>query len=447
MTESYSASDKQRELPLATRDEIASGEGGAESPVVDEQLMEEVVARANLQAALRQVRSNRGSAGVDGMTVDELPAYLRRHWPQIREQLLTGQYQPPPIKGVEIPKPEGGVRKLGIPPVLDRFLQQALLPVLQPRGDPTFSEHSYGFRPGRSALQAVVQAQQYLRAGYRWVVDIDWEKFFDRVNHDKLMGEVEKRLRDQRVIALIRRYLKAGVLAEGLVGASDEGTPQGGPLSPLLSNLLLDQLDRELERRGHRFVRYADDANLYVKSERAGKRVMARVRRFLSRKLRLTVNEGKSAGAQPWERKFLGFTFTAKGKPKRRVAPQALQRFKACIRAHTSRTRGISLTRTIRELRPYLVGWRNYFGFCEVRSVFKALDSWIRRRLRGMLWKQWGRRRYRELRQRGVREDLAWNTVKSAHGPWRVSRSPALSFALPAAYFASLGLPRLAEVS
>jgi len=331
--------------------------------------------------------------------------------------------------------------------VLDRFLQQALLPVLQPRGDPTFSEHSYGFRPGRSALQAVVQAQQYLRAGYRWVVDIDWEKFFDRVNHDKLMGEVEKRLRDQRVIALIRRYLKAGVLAEGLVGASDEGTPQGGPLSPLLSNLLLDQLDRELERRGHRFVRYADDANLYVKSERAGKRVMASVSRFLTRKLRLTVNEGKRAVAQPWERKFLGVTFTAKGKPKRRVAPQALQRFKARIRAHTSRTRGISLTRTIRELRPYRVGWRNYFGFCAVRSVFKALDSWIRRRLRGLLWKQWGRRRYRELRQRGVSQDWAWNTVKSAHGPWRVSRSPALSFALPAAYFASLGLPRLAEVS
>jgi RNA-directed DNA polymerase len=261
------------------------------------------------------------------------------------------------------------------------------------------------------------------------------------------MGEVEKRLRDQRVIALIRRYLKAGVLAEGLVGANDEGTPQGGPLSPLLSNLLLDQLDREVERRGHRFVRYADDANLYVKSERAGKRVMASVSRFLTRKLRLTVNEGKSAVAQPWERKFLGFTFTAKGKPKRRVAPQALQRFKARIRAHTSRTRGISLTRTIRELRPYLVGWRNYFGFCEVRSVFKALDSGIRRRLRGMLWKQWGRRRYRELRQRGVSQDLAWNTVKSAHGPWRLSRSPALSFALPAAYFASLGLPRLAEVS
>jgi len=279
------------------------------------------------------------------------------------------------------------------------------------------------------------------------VVDIDLEKFFDRVNPDKLMGEVEKRLRDQRGIALIRRDRKAGVLAEGLVGASDEGTPQGGPLWPLLATLLLAQLDRELERRGPRVVRYADDANLYGRSERAGKRVMARVRRFLSRKLRLTVNEGKSAGAQPWERKFLGFTFPAKGKPKRRVAPQALQRCKARIRAHTSRTRGISLTRPIRELRPYLVGWRNYLGFCHVRSVFKALDSWMRRRRRGRLWKQWGRRRYRELRQRGVSQDLAWNTLKSAQGPWRLSRSPALSFALPAAYFASLGLPRLAEVS
>ncbi len=447
MTERYTASDQQRELPLATRGEIASGEGGTESRVRDEQLMEEVVARGNLQAALRQVRSNRGSAGVDGMTVDELPAYLRRHWPQIREQLLTGQYWPQAIKRVEIPKPAGGGRKLGIPTVLDRFLQQALLQVLQPRWDPTFSEHSYGFRPGRSAFQAVGRAQQYLRAGYRWVVDIDLEKFFDRVNHDRLMSEVEKRLKDQRVLALIRRYLKAGVLAEGLVGASDEGTPQGGPLSPLLSNLLLDQLDRELERRGHRFVRYADDANLYVKSERAGRRVMASVSRFLTRKLRLTVNAGKSAVARPWERKFLGFTFTAKGRPKRRIAPQALQRCKTRMRAQTSRTRGISLTRTIGELRPYLVGWRNYFGFCEVRSILKELDSWIRRRLRCLQWKQWGRRRYRELRQRGVSQDLAGNTAKSAHGPWRLSRSPALSFALPAAYFAALGLPRLAEVS
>jgi RNA-directed DNA polymerase len=381
------------------------------------------------------------------MTVEELPAYLKAHWPQIREQLLIGQYEPQPIKGVEIPKPEGGVRKLGIPTVLDRFLQQAVLQVLQPQWDPTFSEHSYGFRPGRSALQAVAQAQQYVRAGYRWVVDIDLEKFFDRVNHDKLMSEVEKRIKDKRVSALIRRYLKAGVLAEGLVEARDEGTPQGGPLSPLLSNLLLDQLDRELERRGHRFVRYADDANLYVKSERAGKRVMARVSRFLTRKLRLTVNGQKSAVARPWERKFLGFTFTAGGKPKRRIAPQALTRFKARVRQHTNRTRGISLERMTRELRPYLVGWRNYFGFCEVRAMLKELDSWIRRRLRCMLGKQWGRRRYRELRARGVSRDLAWNTAKSAHGPWRLSRSPALSFALPAAYFASVGLPRLAEMS
>jgi RNA-directed DNA polymerase len=437
MTESYKASDK--------RDEIASGAGGAESPGVDEQLMEEVVARENLQAALRQVRSNHGSAGVDGMTVEELPAYLRTHWPQIREQLLTGQYEPQPIKRVEIPKPEGGVRKLGIPTVVDRFIQQAVLQVLQPQWDPTFSEYSYGFRPGRSAHQAVAKAQQYLRQGYHWVVDIDLEKFFDRVNHDKLMGEVEKRIKDKRVLALIRRYLKAGVLAEGLVSAIDEGTPQGGPLSPLLSNLLLDQCDRELEKRGHRFVRYADDANIYVKSERAGRRVMGSVSRFLTRKLKLKVNLAKSAVARPWERKFLGFTFTAGRRPKRRIAPQALQRFKARIRQVTNRTRGINLERMIREARPYLVGWRNYFGFCEVRSILKELDSWIRRRLRCMQWKQWGRRRYRELRKRGVSRDLAWNTTKSAHGPWRLSRSPALSFALPAAYFDSLGLPRLAE--
>jgi RNA-directed DNA polymerase len=379
------------------------------------------------------------------MTVEELPAYLRTHWPQIREQLLTGQYEPQPIKRVEIPKPEGGVRQLGIPTVVDRFIQQAVLQVLQPQWDPTFSEYSYGFRPGRSAHQAVAKAQQYLRQGYHWVVDIDLEKFFDRVNHDKLMGEVEKRIKDKRVLALIRRYLKAGVLAEGLVSAIDEGTPQGGPLSPLLSNLLLDQFDRELENRGHRFVRYADDANLYVKSERAGKRVMESVSRFLTRKLKLKVNLAKSAVARPWERKFLGFTFTAGRKPKRRVAPQALRRFKARIRQMTNRTRGINLERMIREARPYLVGWRNYFGFCEIRSILKELDSWIRRRLRCMQWKQWGRRRYRELRKRGVSRDLAWNTTKSAHGPWRLSRSPALSFALPAAYFDSLGLPRLAE--
>jgi RNA-directed DNA polymerase len=446
VTASYRASAKQRELPLGTRDEIAGGGQGPESLVKAEQLMEEVVARENLKAALRQVRSNRGSAGIDGMTVEELPAYLRTHWPQIREQLLTGQYEPQPIKRVEIPKPEGGGRKLGIPTVVDRFIQQAVLQVLQPRWDPTFSDYSHGFRPGRSAFQAVAQAQKYIRAGYRWVVDIDLEKFFDRVNHDKLMSEAEKRIRDKRVLALIRRYLKAGVLAEGLVGAIDEGTPQGGPLSPLLSNLLLDHLDCELERRGHRFVRYADDANIYVKSERAGRRVMESVSRFLSRKLRLTVNGEKSAVARPWERKFLGFTFTTGGKPKRRIAPQALTRFKARIRAHTRRTRGISLERMIRELRPYLVGWRNYFGFCEVRSPLKELDSWIRRRLRCMLWKQWGRRRYGELWKRGVSRELAWNTTKSAHGPWRLSRSPALSFALPAAYFASLGLPRLAEV-
>jgi len=437
MTESDKASDK--------RDEIASGEGGAESPGVDEQLMEEVVARENLTAALRQVRSNHGSAGVDGMTVEELPAYLKTHWPQIREQLLTGQYEPQPIKRVEIPKPAGGVRTLGIPTVVDRFIQQAVLQVLQPQWDPTFSEHSYGFRPGRSAQQAVAKAQHYLRQGYDWVVDLDLEKFFDRVNHDKLMGEVEKRIKDKRVRALIRRYLKAGVLAEGLVSAIDEGTPQGGPLSPLLSNLLLDQFDRELEKRGHRFVRYADDANIYVKSERAGSRVMESVSRFLTRKLKLTVNRAKSAVARPWERKFLGFTFTAGRRPKRRIAPQALQRFKVRIRQMTNRTRGINLERMIRELRPYLVGWRNYFGFCEVRSILKELDSWIRRRLRCMQWKQWGRRRYRELRKRGVSQDLAWNTTKSAHGPWRLSRSPALSFAFPAAYFDSLGLPRLAE--
>ena len=280
--------------------------------------MAEGVARENLPAALRQVRGTHGSAGIDGMTVEELPGYLKPHWPEIREQLLTGHYEPQPSKRVELPKPEGGVQKLGIPTGVDRFIQQAVLQVLQPRWDPTCSDHSYGFRPGRSAFQAVAQAQKYLRAGYRWVVDIDLEKFFDRVNHDKLLSEGEKRIRNKRVITLIRRYLKVGLLAEGLGMAVDEGTPQGGPLSPLLSNLLLDHLDRELERRGHRVVRSADDANLYVKSARAGRRVMESVSRFLTRKLRLTVTGEKSAVARPWERKFLGFPFTTGGKPKRR---------------------------------------------------------------------------------------------------------------------------------
>ncbi len=420
------------------------GTHGLESLVMNEQLMEEIVSRENLLLALKRARSNRGSAGIDGMSVDALPIYLKSHWPTIRECLLQGTYRPQPVKRVLIPKPDGGKRSLGIPTVLDRFIQQAVLQVLQVRWDPTFSHHSYGFRPGRSAHQAVSQAQANIRQGYSCVVDIDLEQFFDRVNHDILMHEVAKRARDTRVVKLIRSYLQSGVLSGGVVVATEEGTPQGGPLSPLLSNLMLDKLDRELEQRGHRFVRYADDCNIYVRSLRAGQRVLKSVTDFLTRQLKLKVNEAKSAVAFPWQRKFLGFSFTSGRSPKRRIAPQALKRFRGRIRELTRRTRGISLDRMIRELRTYLTGWIAYFGFCEARSILKELDSWVRRRLRCMLWKQWGRRSYRELRARGVSRDLSWNTCKSAHGPWRLSRSPALSFALPGRYFDSLGLPRLA---
>jgi RNA-directed DNA polymerase len=417
-----------------------------ESPADTEALMEEVCERENCQQALRRVKANRGSPGVDGMTVRELPDYLRQHWPAIREQLISGTYQPQPVKRVEIDKPGGGVRKLGVPTVLDRLIQQAVLQVLQRRWDRTFSDHSYGFRPGRSAHQAVERAQQYVAEGYRWVVDLDLEKFFDRVCHDKLMSKVAARISDKRLLKLVRAFLTVGVMEDGLVSAVDEGTPQGGPLSPLLSNLMLDELDRELERRGHRFVRYADDSNVYVRSERAGERVMASLTGFIARRLKLTVNTHKSAVARPAERKFLGFSFTQDLQPKRRIAPQALQRFRARARELTRRTRGVSLEQMVQELCAYLRGWHGYFGFCQTPSVLLRLDKWLRRRLRSVLWKQWkrGRTRFAELRKRGIRVELAARAAGSAHGPWRLAATPALSYALPNAYFDSLGLPTLA---
>lgn len=405
--------------------------------------MERVVERANLLAALARVKRNGGSPGMDGMTVEELPGYLKAHWPEIREALLAGRYQPQPVKRVEIPKPGGGVRKLGIPTVLDRFIQQALLQVLQPAWDGTFSAGSYGFRPGRSAHHAIAKAQQYLKAGYSWVVDLDLEKFFDRVNQDKLMSRVKERVTDRRVLQLIDRYLKAGALTGDGFEATPEGTPQGGPLSPLLANLLLDGLDQELEKRGHRFARYADDCNIYVRSARAGARVLASVTRYLKRKLKLVVNAAKSAVDRPWRRTFLGFSFTGRQPNRRQVSAKALKAFKQEIRRLTQRTRGVSLPQVAQEVRRYVTGWYAYFGWAEATSVFKELDSWVRRRLRCYLWKQWGRRRYRELRNRGVSRDLAWNTTKSAHGPWRLSRSPALTYALPGGYFDRLGVPRL----
>ncbi len=420
----------------------------AESPASREQLMEEVCGRKNCQQALARVKSNKGSAGVDGMTVEQLPAYLKQHWPAIREQLLRGTYRPRPVKRVEIPKPDGGMRQLGIPTVLDRFIQQAVMQVLQRRWDRTFSHSSYGFRPGRSAHQAVAKAQQYIAAGYGWVVDLDLEKFFDRVNHDKLMAQIAKRINDKHLLKLIRAFLGAGVMEGGLVSPVDEGTPQGGPLSPLLSNIVLDELDRELERRGHRFVRYADDSNIYVRSRRAGERVMTSIKQFITRQLKLKVNEQKSAVARPRERKFLGFSFTWQREPKRRIAPKAIARFKQRVRELTRRTRGVRVETMVEQLGRYLTGWRGYFGFCQTPSVLQRLDRWLRRRLRSVVWKQWKRNpvRFAELRKRGMSKDLAAQTAGSTHGPWRLSNSPALAMALPNDYFASLGLPRLVVV-
>jgi len=430
-----------------------SGEGtetlmakrAAESMAISEQLMEAVCERKNCRQALARVKSNKGSAGIDGMTVEQLPAYLKQHWPTIREQLLRGTYKPQPVKRVEIPKPDGGMRKLGIPTVLDRFIQQAVMQVLQRSWDQSFSAHSYGFRPGRSAHQAVSQAQQYIADGYGWVVDLDLEKFFDRVNHDQLMAKLARRISDKRLLKLIRAFLRAGVLEGGLVSPVDEGTPQGGPLSPLLSNIVLDELDRELEQRGHRFVRYADDCNIYVRSQRAGERVMKSVSEFITRKLKLKVNEEKSAVSRPSKRKFLSFSFTWQRKPKRRIAPKAIARFRQRVRELTRRTRGVKVETMIAQLSRYLLGWRGYFGFCQTPSVLRSLEEWLRRRLRSFVWKQWkrGKVRFAELRKRGVSQDLAAQTVGSAHGPWRLSNSPALNIALPNAYFVSLGLTPL----
>jgi RNA-directed DNA polymerase len=418
-----------------------------ESPAQTNRLMEEVCERDNLKEALRRVKANKGSSGIDRMTVDQLDDYLKQQWPVIREQLLSGTYEPKPVQRVEIPKPDGGVRKLGIPTVLDRLIQQAVMQVLQRRWDRTFSEGSYGFRPGRSAHQAVAQAQKYVAEGYGWCVDLDLEKFFDRVNHDKLMGQIAKRVEDKRLLKLIRAFLNAGVMENGLVSPSVEGTPQGGPLSPLLSNLVLDELDRELEHRGHRFVRYADDSNIYVRSERAGQRVMESITQFITQKLKLKVNEAKSAVARPQERKFLGFSFTAGPEVKRVIAPKAVDRFKQRIREITRRAKGVSMETTMEELAPYMRGWRSYFGFCETPEVLIGLTRWVRLRLRAAMWRQWKtpRRRRAALLELGVRERLASNTAGSGLGPWYLAKAKALSVGLSNAYFKSLGLPSLFE--
>ena len=411
-----------------------------------DRLMEKIVSIPNLQAALKRVEANRGSPGTDGMQWNELRPWLREHWKELREQLLSGHYQPQAVKRVEIPKPGGGQRMLGIPTVLDRFIQQACLQVLQAIFDPTFSSHSHGFRPGRRAQDAIREAQGYVQEGRHWVVDVDLEKFFDRVNHDVLMGRLAKRIADKRVLRLIRRYLEAGMMADGVVIERHEGTPQGGPLSPLLANVLLDEVDRDLERTGHAFVRYADDCNVYVRSQRAGERVMARLAKLYA-KLRLRINTEKSAVAPVWQRQFLGLAFwrTPEGQVKRRVAKKALKAMKETVKMITRRNGGRSLAQVVEELSSYLTGWRAYFGQAQTPSVFDRLDGWIRRRLRMLRLRQYkhGRTAFRNLRARGVDPVTATLIARDLRRWWHNSKRYS-HIAFPNRSFDELGLPRLA---
>ncbi len=445
----------QLELPLEGRGEAPRTQRSEEVPMAARatersgrcDLMEMVVRRPNLQNALKRVRSNKGSPGIDGMTVDELSAHLQEHWEEIREQLLSGTYRPQKVKRQLIPKSGGGMRELGIPTVLDRFIQQAMLQVLQSELDGGFSRHSYGFRPGKSAHQAVCTAQKYIQEGYRWVVDVDLEKFFDRVNHDVLMGKLAKRIGDRRVLLVIRRYLEAGVMAHGgVVIERYEGTPQGGPLSPLLANVLLDDVDKELEKRGHRFVRYADDCNVYVQSRRAGERVMRLLRKLFAG-LKLRINESKSAIDLAQRRKILGYSFwVATGNVvKRRVSKKAIQAMKDRVREITQRNRGRSIGQVVAELRSYLVGWKEYYRLADTPRIFSDLDEWIRHRLRALHLKQWkrGPTIYRELRARGMSERFAAQAAAAGRRWWHTSTS-AINVALPNTYFDHLQLPRLA---
>jgi RNA-directed DNA polymerase len=409
--------------------------------------MEEVVERSNLKLAYQRVVANKGAPGVDDVTVPEFKDWLRVHWPSVKRALLEGRYLPRPVRRVDIPKPSGGMRTLGVPTLVDRLIQQALHQVLQPLFEPTFSDGSYGFRPGRGAHQAVRKAQGYIREGKRWVVDIDLEKFFDRVNHDVLMARVARQVSDARVLKLIRRFLEAGMMSEGLVEQRTEGTPQGGPLSPLLSNILLNDLDRELERRQLAFCRYADDCNIYVSSRVAGNRVMSGVRTFLEEALKLRVNTEKSAVARPWERKFLGYSVTVHHESRLRVAPASVQRLRQKVRDLMRTGRGRSLTRTIEDLNPLLRGWINYFRLTETKGVLQELDSWMRRRLRCLLWRQWKRRatKARKLRALGLDAERARRSASNGQGPWWNAGASHMNQALPAKYFTTKGLVSLMD--
>lgn len=408
-------------------------------------LMEQILSRENLIRALNRVVRNKGSHGVDGMPVQNLRAHVIEHWDTMKVELLSGTYQPQPVRRVEIPKPDGGVRLLGIPTVMDRFIQQAIAQVLSSIYDPTFSDHSYGFRPNRNAHEAVKKAKGYIAEGNRWVVDIDLEKFFDRVNHDKLMGLLAKRIEDKCLLKLIHKYLKTGIMINGVVTDNEEGTPQGGPLSPLLSNIVLDELDKELEKRGHQFVRYADDCNIYVKTPKAGNRVMRSVTSYIEGKLKLKVNGNKSAVDRPWRRKFLGFSFTKHREPKVRIAKASVNRMKDKIRDITSRKRPYSMEVRIQKLNQYLMGWCGYFALADTPSVFKTLESWIRRRLRMCVWKSWKKpsTKVRKLTGLGIPKGKAHEWDNSRKGYWRISKSPILHKALGNSYWSSQGLKSL----
>jgi RNA-directed DNA polymerase len=411
-------------------------------------LIEQVVRRENLVAAHARVVRNGGAPGVDGMSVDDLMAYCRQHWARIREHLLNGTYIPQPVRRVDIPKPDGrGTRTLGIPTVLDRFIQQAVLQVLSPLFDPTFSDASFGFRPGRSTHQAVQRARGYIAAGHRWVVDVDLEKFFDRVNHDVLMARVARRVKDKRVLLLIRRFLQAGMMEGGLVSPRTEGTPQGGPLSPLLSNILLDEWDGELERRGHQFVRYADDCNVYVRSKAAGERVLISLERWLAQRLRLRVNRDKSGVARPWTRKFLGYSVTWDRAARLRVSPAAVKRLKTKLRDMLRQGRGRRLADVVADLNLATRGWVGYFRLAEVKTSFEDLDKWLRRKLRCVMWRQWKRPRTRlhELRRRGLDEARARASAFNGRGPWWNAGASHMHAAVPTAVLRQLGLLSLLD--
>jgi len=408
-------------------------------------MLNQILARPNMIQALKRVEANKGSQGVDMMPVQTLRQHILENWDSIKAQILAGTYEPQPVLRVEIPKPDGGVRLLGIPTVTDRLIQQAISQILSKEYDQTFSDNSYGFRPKRSAHDAIRKAKGYMKEGYRWVVDMDLEKFFDKVNHDRLMATLAKRIHDKSLLKLIRKFLQSGVMINGVVSSTGEGTPQGGPLSPLLSNIVLDELDKELEKRGHKFVRYADDCNIYVKSKRAGERTIASVQRFVEGTLRLKVNESKSAVDRPWNRKFLGFSFSHHKEPKVRVAKTSLQRMKKKIREITSRKMPFPMEYRIKKLNQYLIGWCGYFALADTPSIFNKLDSWIKRRLRMCLWKNWKkpRTRIRNLIRLKVPYGKAYEWGNTRKGYWRISKSPILHRTLGNSYWESQGLKSL----